>query len=90
MILSLWKQKIYIHLLPIDRWKGGRGIKLKGSDHAPVCMSLNEVPNILQHSTPLLSTRYCPQVEGCQQTLGAMNLYYYLDENISKINFFID
>lgn len=54
------------------RWKGGRGIKLKGSDHAPVCMSLNEVPNILQHSTPLLSTRYCPQVEGCQQTLVSM------------------
>ncbi|KAL8118125.1 DNA-(apurinic or apyrimidinic site) endonuclease 2 isoform X1 [Apium graveolens] len=54
------------------RWKGGAGIKLKGSDHAPVCMSLDEIPIISQHNTPLLSTRYCPQVEGCQQTLVSM------------------
>ncbi|KAK3024459.1 hypothetical protein RJ639_042991 [Escallonia herrerae] len=54
------------------RWKGGRSIKLEGSDHAPVCISLFEIPNIPQHSTPSFSTRYCPQVEGCQQTLVSM------------------
>lgn len=57
-----------MHLL--TRWKGGRSIKLEGSDHVPVSMSLVEIPNVEQHSTPPLSTRYCPQVYGCQQTLG--------------------
>ncbi|CAK9187993.1 unnamed protein product [Ilex paraguariensis] len=51
------------------RWKGGRSIKLEGSDHVPVYMSLTEIPSTPQHSTPPLSTRYCPQVHGCQQTL---------------------
>lgn len=54
------------------RWKGGRSIKLEGSDHVPVCMSLEEIPSVPQHSTPPLSTRYCPQVYGCQQTLVSM------------------
>lgn len=59
----------------IGRWKGGRSIKLEGSDHVPVCMSLEEIPNIQQHNTPSLSTRYCPQVYGCQQTIG-MNILF--------------
>ncbi|CAI9110936.1 OLC1v1011046C1 [Oldenlandia corymbosa var. corymbosa] len=54
------------------RWKGGKGIKLEGSDHAPVYMTLNEIPNIPQHSTPALSTRYCPQVCGYQQTIVSL------------------
>ncbi|KAL3525270.1 hypothetical protein ACH5RR_013642 [Cinchona calisaya] len=54
------------------RWKGGRSIKLEGSDHVPVCMSLEEIPNVLKHSSPSLSTRYCPQVYGYQQTLVSM------------------
>lgn len=54
------------------RWKGGRSIKLEGSDHVPVYMSLVEVPEILQHSTPPLSTRYHPQIFGSQQTLVSM------------------
>ncbi|PWA51089.1 endonuclease/exonuclease/phosphatase family protein [Artemisia annua] len=54
------------------RWKGGKGTKLEGSDHAPVFMSLIEIPDISQHNTPSLSTRYCPQVRGCQQTLVSM------------------
>lgn len=51
------------------RWKGGRSIKLEGSDHVPVYTSLVEIPEVLQHSTPSLSTRYHPQVFGSQQTL---------------------
>ncbi|KAL8472434.1 hypothetical protein ACS0TY_029589 [Phlomoides rotata] len=64
------------------RWKAGntprhkdinsRNAKLEGSDHAPVYMSLVEIPNIQLHNTPSLSTRYCPQVYGCQQTLVSM------------------
>ncbi|XP_050229767.1 DNA-(apurinic or apyrimidinic site) endonuclease 2 isoform X2 [Mercurialis annua] len=51
------------------RWKGGWGIKLEGSDHAPVFMSLVEIPDILQHDTPSLSSRYLPMIHGFQQTL---------------------
>ncbi|KAK4416844.1 DNA-(apurinic or apyrimidinic site) lyase 2 [Sesamum alatum] len=50
----------------------GRAVKLEGSDHVPVCVSLMEIPNIQQHNTPPLSTRYCPQVYGCQRTLVSM------------------
>lgn len=48
------------------RWKGGRSIKLEGSDHVPVYMSLVGIREVLQHSTPPLSTRYHPQVFGSQ------------------------
>ncbi|KAI3725896.1 hypothetical protein L1987_65692 [Smallanthus sonchifolius] len=58
--------------IPSYRWKGGKNIKMEGSDHAPVFMSLNDIPDIHQHNTPSLSTRYCPQVRGCQQTLVSM------------------
>ncbi|KAL9340775.1 hypothetical protein Peur_066994 [Populus x canadensis] len=51
------------------RWKGGRGIKLEGSDHAPVYMSLEEICDIPRHSTPPLSARYLPMIHGVQQTL---------------------
>ncbi|XP_057783995.1 DNA-(apurinic or apyrimidinic site) endonuclease 2-like [Salvia miltiorrhiza] len=64
------------------RWKPGstprhkeqktRNGKMEGSDHAPVYMSLVDIPNIQKHNTPSLSTRYCPQVYGCQQTLVSM------------------
>lgn len=54
------------------RWNGGRSIKLEGSDHVPVWMHLGEIPSIQQHSTPPLSTRYCPQVYGHQQTIVSM------------------
>ncbi|KAI3451441.1 hypothetical protein Pfo_008106 [Paulownia fortunei] len=69
-------------LKQFKRWKPGntprhkdiksRNVKLEGSDHVPVYMSLVEIPNIHQHNTPSLSTRYCPQVYGCQQTLVSM------------------
>ncbi|CAK7334269.1 unnamed protein product [Dovyalis caffra] len=51
------------------RWKGGWGIKLEGSDHAPVYMSLEEIHDIPKHSTPPLSARYLPMIHGVQQTL---------------------
>ncbi|XP_065857130.1 DNA-(apurinic or apyrimidinic site) endonuclease 2 isoform X2 [Euphorbia lathyris] len=51
------------------RWKGGWGVKLEGSDHAPVYTSLAETPDILPHSTPSLSSRYLPMIHGFQQTL---------------------
>lgn len=57
---------------PSYKWKGEKSIKLEGSDHAPVFMSLIKLPHIEFHNTPSLSTRYCPQVRGCQQTLVSM------------------
>ncbi|KAJ6288789.1 hypothetical protein OIU76_024718 [Salix suchowensis] len=51
------------------RWKGGWGIKLEGSDHAPVYMSLEEIHDIPRHNTPPLSARYLPMIHGVQQTL---------------------
>uniref|UniRef100_A0A2N9ICZ6 DNA-(apurinic or apyrimidinic site) endonuclease 2 n=1 Tax=Fagus sylvatica TaxID=28930 RepID=A0A2N9ICZ6_FAGSY len=54
------------------RWKGGRNIKLEGSDHAPVLIRLLEIPDISQHSTPTLSARYIPMIRGLQQTLVSM------------------
>lgn len=65
----------------LHRWKGGRSIKLEGSDHVPVYMSLVEVPEILQHSTPPLSTRYHPQIFGSQQTLGESLVKLHLNIN---------
>ncbi|KAJ4714211.1 DNA-(apurinic or apyrimidinic site) lyase [Melia azedarach] len=54
------------------RWKGGMNIKLEGSDHAPVYASLVEIPEIAQHSTPSLASRYLPMIRGLQQTLVSM------------------
>ncbi|KAL0289995.1 UNVERIFIED_CONTAM: DNA-(apurinic or apyrimidinic site) lyase 2 [Sesamum angustifolium] len=53
----------------------GRAVKLEGSDHVPVYASLVEIPNIQQHNTPSLSTRYCPQVYGCQRTLVYVGIH---------------
>ncbi|GFQ05045.1 DNA-(apurinic or apyrimidinic site) lyase 2 [Phtheirospermum japonicum] len=69
-------------LKQFKRWKSdntprhkdikARNVKLEGSDHVPVYTSLMKIPKIQQHNTPSLSTRYCPQVYGCQQTLVSM------------------
>ncbi|KAJ1422612.1 Zinc finger, GRF-type [Sesbania bispinosa] len=59
-------------LVSAHRWKEGRSIKLEGSDHAPVCLSLDEIPEVSLHSTPSLSARYVPMVHGVQQTLVSM------------------
>ncbi|KAG7544889.1 AP endonuclease 1 [Arabidopsis suecica] len=51
------------------RWKGGLGTKLKGSDHVPVFTSFDDLPDIPEHSTPPLASRYLPMIYGFQQTL---------------------
>ncbi|KAH8508245.1 hypothetical protein H0E87_010387 [Populus deltoides] len=56
-----------------SRWKGGWGIRLEGSDHAPVYTSLEEIHDIPTHSTLPLSARYhLPMIHGVQQTLGRL------------------
>ncbi|KAG7618597.1 DNA-(apurinic or apyrimidinic site) lyase 2 [Arabidopsis thaliana] len=51
------------------RWKGGLVTKLKGSDHVPVFISFDDLPDIPEHSTPPLASRYLPMIYGFQQTL---------------------
>ncbi|RZC66677.1 hypothetical protein C5167_010367 [Papaver somniferum] len=51
------------------RWKGGRNIKLEGSDHAPVYVSFGELPDLPEHNTPSLAARYVPRIRGFQQTI---------------------
>lgn len=53
----------------ICRWRGGRSIKLEGSDHVPVYMILNCIPDLPIHNTPPLAVRYLPEVRGWQQTI---------------------
>ncbi|KAL6551986.1 hypothetical protein OROGR_008140 [Orobanche gracilis] len=71
-------------LRQFKRWKPGNTprhkdikgrIQLKGSDHVPVYISLIGIPDIQQHNTPSLSTRYCPEVYGRQQTVGQMSMF---------------
>ncbi|KAL5706004.1 DNA-(apurinic or apyrimidinic site) lyase [Ranunculus cassubicifolius] len=54
----------------IPRWKGGSNVRLEGSDHAPVYVSLREVPDLPEHNTPSFSARYVPTVRGFQQTIA--------------------
>lgn len=64
------------------RWKAGRSIKLEGSDHVPVYMSLVEIPDIVQHNTPSLSARYAPEVRGFQQTIVSMMMKRQVEKQI--------
>ncbi|KAH1058764.1 hypothetical protein GYH30_003033 [Glycine max] len=68
-ILTQYKRCKPESTLSAHRWKGGHSVKLEGSDHAPVLMSLHEIPDVSLHSTPSLSARYVPMVHGIQQTL---------------------
>ncbi|CAL5197486.1 unnamed protein product [Lathyrus oleraceus] len=52
--------------------KGGKSVKLEGSDHAPVILTLMEIPEVSLHSTPSLSARYVPMIHGVQQTLVSL------------------
>ncbi|KAJ9561896.1 hypothetical protein OSB04_007056 [Centaurea solstitialis] len=72
LVTDILALRVCVSHMNCYRWKGGKNNKLEGSDHAPVFMSLREIPDIQQHNTPSLSTRYCPQVRGCQQTLVSM------------------
>ncbi|XP_058090978.1 DNA-(apurinic or apyrimidinic site) endonuclease 2 isoform X2 [Magnolia sinica] len=56
----------------MPRWKGGRSIRLEGSDHAPVYVCLGEMPSLPVHSTPPLAARYVPEVRGWQQTIVSL------------------
>ncbi|GMI76970.1 APURINIC/APYRIMIDINIC ENDONUCLEASE2 [Hibiscus trionum] len=51
------------------RWNGGWNTKLEGSDHAPVYTCLVDIPDVSEHSTPSLASRYLPMIHGLQQTL---------------------
>ncbi|OEL34424.1 DNA-(apurinic or apyrimidinic site) lyase 2 [Dichanthelium oligosanthes] len=50
-------------------WKGGRSIKLEGSDHIPVYMLLKEIPELTVHNIPPSAARYLPEVRGLQQSI---------------------
>lgn len=67
------------------RWKGGWGMKLEGSDHAPVYTNLEEIHEIPKHSTPSLSARYLPMIHGVQQTLGMAEFHVYLKINSASV-----
>ncbi|XP_042494644.1 DNA-(apurinic or apyrimidinic site) endonuclease 2 isoform X3 [Macadamia integrifolia] len=67
-----------------ERWKGGRNTKLEGSDHAPVYISLKEIPNLPQHNTPSLSARYVPGVHGFQQTIVSLLMKRQISEELKK------
>jgi hypothetical protein len=58
------------------RWKGGRSIKLEGSDHIPVYILLKEIPELPVHNVPASAARYLPEVRGRQQSIGECILCY--------------
>jgi hypothetical protein len=73
-----------------QNWKGGQSVKLEGSDHAPVLLTLMEIPEVSLHNTPLLSARYVPMIRGVQQTLGTKTLFYLrVIVFVCKISMFI-
>ncbi|WOL05279.1 DNA-(apurinic or apyrimidinic site) lyase 2 isoform X3 [Canna indica] len=71
------------------KWRGGRSIKLEGSDHVPVYVRLRDVPDLPLHSTPSLSVRYIPEVRGWQQTIVSFLIkgqvgYHHLPNDLSS------
>ncbi|XAR73774.1 DNA-(apurinic or apyrimidinic site) lyase [Bertholletia excelsa] len=66
------------------RWKGGRNVKIEGSDHVPVYMTLMEIPDTLQHNTPSVSARYAPEVRGLQQTIVSVLMKRQVMEQVKK------
>lgn len=85
-ILTHYKRCKPESALSAHRWKGGRSIKLEGSDHAPVFMTLNEIPEIFLHSTPSLSARYISMVHGLQQTLVSVLMKRRASEQMKSCN----
>ncbi|CAE6156592.1 unnamed protein product [Arabidopsis arenosa] len=67
------------------RWKGGLGTKLKGSDHVPVFTSFDDLPDIPEHSTPPLASRYLPMIYGFQQTLVSVFMKRQANEEAKAI-----
>ncbi|KAG9442606.1 hypothetical protein H6P81_018460 [Aristolochia fimbriata] len=56
----------------ISRWNGGRTVRLEGSDHVPVYIFLQGIPDLPVHSLPSLAARYIPEVRGRQQTIVSL------------------
>ncbi|MED6208013.1 Aminopeptidase 2 mitochondrial, variant 2 [Stylosanthes scabra] len=83
-ILTQYKRAKPESTLSAHRWKGGRSIKLEGSDHAPVFMNLVDVPDVSLHSTPSLSSRYVPMVHGLQQTIVSVLMKRQVSEGIEE------
>uniref|UniRef100_A0A1J3EUK3 DNA-(Apurinic or apyrimidinic site) lyase 2 n=2 Tax=Noccaea caerulescens TaxID=107243 RepID=A0A1J3EUK3_NOCCA len=67
------------------RWKGGLSVKLKGSDHVPVYTSFDDLPDIPEHSTPPLASRYLPMIYGFQQTLASVFMKRQASEQAKAI-----
>ncbi|CAA7035735.1 unnamed protein product [Microthlaspi erraticum] len=67
------------------RWKGGLGTKLKGSDHVPVFFSFDDLPDIPEHNTPPLASRYLPMIFGFQQTLASVFMKRQASEQAKAI-----
>ncbi|CAN8229183.1 unnamed protein product [Cochlearia groenlandica] len=67
------------------RWKGGLVTKLKGSDHVPVFISFDDLPDIPKHSTPPLASRYLPMIYGFQQTLVSVYMKRQAKEEAKAI-----
>ncbi|KFK30237.1 hypothetical protein AALP_AA7G235300 [Arabis alpina] len=67
------------------RWKGGLGVKLKGSDHVPVFISCDDLPDIPEHSTPPLASRFLPMIYGFQQTLASVFMKRQANEQAKAI-----
>ncbi|XP_057834488.1 DNA-(apurinic or apyrimidinic site) endonuclease 2 isoform X2 [Cryptomeria japonica] len=51
------------------KWQGGRSLKLEGSDHAPVYITISEMPDVAIHDVPALAARYMPELSGRQQSI---------------------
>ncbi|KAK7250805.1 hypothetical protein RIF29_33501 [Crotalaria pallida] len=83
-ILTHYKRCKPENTLSAQRWKGGRSIKLEGSDHAPVLLTLNDIPEVSLHSTPSLSARYVPMVHGLQQTLVSVLMKRRVSEEMKS------
>ncbi|WJX65350.1 DNA-(apurinic or apyrimidinic site) lyase [Trifolium repens] len=71
-ILTQYKRCKPESTLSAQNWKGGQSVKLEGSDHAPVLLTLMEIPEVSLHNTPSLSARYVPMIRGVQQTLVSL------------------
>ncbi|KAH6556785.1 hypothetical protein KP509_1Z155800 [Ceratopteris richardii] len=66
------------------RWAGGRNMKLEGSDHVPVFLSLKDQPPVKPHNVPSFAVRFLPQLHGRQQSI--YTLLQRSDRSFSKVN----
>ncbi|XP_047321737.1 DNA-(apurinic or apyrimidinic site) endonuclease 2 [Impatiens glandulifera] len=62
------------------RRKGGRNIKIEGSDHVPVFITMEDFQDVELHNTPTLSARYAPEIRGFQQTIVSVLMKRQMEE----------